>query len=63
MNQKFMDQFIGEFTSDAVYSREEISKMLNRGEISEKRANELLYLCYEVKKGNLVITSKLNRRN
>jgi hypothetical protein len=42
---------LGEWpVNDAVYSREEVEKMVNRGEISPARADELLRLRYEVKR-------------
>ena len=34
--------------NDAVYSREEIARMVDRGEISDTRADELLRLRWEI---------------
>ena len=58
------DEFIktyllGEWQNDAVYSREEISKMLKRGEISEARADAMLRMRYTMnKRGEKIIESE-----
>lgn len=41
------DYMLGVWENKAVYSREEIESMLRRGEISEKRAEEMLHLTYK----------------
>lgn len=44
---------------DAVYSREDIDKMLNLGEISETRADEMLRMRWKVnRKGEKVIETR-----
>jgi hypothetical protein len=52
---RFKTYFQAEWTNDAVYSREEVEKMVDRGEISPKRADEMLRLRWEVnRKGEKV---------
>jgi hypothetical protein len=51
-------KLLGEWpaVNDAVYSREQVDTMLKRGEISEKRADELLRMRYELnRKGEKVV--------
>ncbi len=58
----FKSKFLSEWpVNDAVYTREEVSKMLNRGDISEKRADEMLRMRYEVnRKGEKVIRNEVH---
>ncbi len=59
MHEDFKSKFLGEWQNDAVYSQEEISKMLERGEISDIRAEEMLRMRYTVnRKGEKIIEDK-----
>ncbi len=57
---KFREQYLSEWPiCDAVYSREDIDKMLNLGEISETRADEMLRMRWKVnRKGEKVIETR-----
>ena len=47
--------------NDAVYSREEVEKMVNRGEISPARADELLRLRYDEERSVGSVAKTLDR--
>ena len=47
-----------ENTNDCVFSREQVGKLLEAGRISKDKAEYLLYLRYEVRRGNKVVVDK-----
>jgi hypothetical protein len=55
--EKFKDMFLGNWEmNDAVYKREEIERMVGRGEISDTRAEEMLRMRWTVnRKGEKVV--------
>lgn len=55
--EDFKAKFIGswEDVNDYVYSREQVSGMLERSDISKERAEEMLRMRYEIRKGEKVV--------
>ena len=48
VEDRFKTYFQADWTNDAVYSREEVSKMVDKGEISPQQADEMLRLRWEL---------------